>query len=151
MTIYLVFLNHPFKETTTGKQILLTQSHIFIELPKLEKSGLTGSTLEWLEMFKEAAHLDHVPEVKNGNVLQAYRKLEQHNCSPEEKEAYIASKIEDDMEKSNLKHAKEEGREEEKIKIIQNLLRSGLPVDLVIKTTSLSEAKINELQSKTKF
>jgi len=71
--------------------------------------------------------------------------------SPEEKEAYIASKIEDDMEKSNLKHAKEEGREEEKIKIIQNLLRSGLPVDLVIKTTSLSEAKINELQSKTKF
>jgi hypothetical protein len=35
---------HPFKETTTGKQILLTQSHIFIELPKLENSGLTGST-----------------------------------------------------------------------------------------------------------
>ena len=142
---------HPFKETTTGKQILLTQSHIFIELPKLEKSGLTGSTLEWLKMFKEAAHLDHIPEVKNRNVLQAYRKLEQHNWSPEEKEAYIASKIKDDMEKSNLKHAKEEGREEEKIKIIQNLLRSGLPVDLVIKTTSLSEAKINELQSKTKF
>ncbi|WPY00072.1 PD-(D/E)XK nuclease family transposase N-terminal domain protein (plasmid) [Candidatus Megaera polyxenophila] len=55
---------HPFKETTTGKHILLTQSHIFIELPKLEKSGLTGSTLEWLEMFKEAAHLDHIPEVK---------------------------------------------------------------------------------------
>lgn len=102
-------------------------------------------------MFKEAAHLDHIPEVKNRNVLQAYRKLEQHNWSPEEKEAYIASKIEDDMEKSNLKHAKEEGREEEKIKITQNLLRSGLPVDLVIKTRSLSEAKINELQSKTKF
>ena len=133
---------HPFKETTTGKQILLTQSHIFIELPKLEKSGLTGSTLEWLKMFKEAAHLDHIPEVKNRNVLQAYRKLEQHNWSPEEKEAYIASKIKDDMEKSNLKHAKEEGREEEKIKIAQNLLRYGLPVDLVIKTTSLSEAKI---------
>ena len=142
---------HPFKETTTGKQILLTQSHIFIELPKLEKSGLTGSTLEWLEMFKEAAHLDYIPEVKNRNVLQAYRKLEQHNWSPEKKEAYIASKIEDDMEKSNLKHAKEEGREEEKIKIAQNLLRSGLPVDLVIKTTSLSEAKIKELQSKPKF
>ena len=64
---------------------------------------------------------------------------------------HIASKIEDDMEKSNLKHAKEEGREEEKIKIAQNLLRSGLPVDLVIKTTSLSEAKIKELQSKPKF
>ena len=136
---------HPFKETTTGKQLLLTQSHIFIELLKLEDSGLTGSTLEWLKMFKEAAYLDHIPEVKNRNVLQAYRKLEQHNWSPEEKEAYIASKIEDDMEKSNLNHAKEEGREEEKIKIAQNLLRYGLPVDLVIRTTSLSEAKIKEL------
>ena len=141
---------HPFKETTTGKQLLLTQSHIFIELPKLEKSGLTGSTLEWLEMFKEAVHMDHIPQVKNKNVLKAYHKLEQHNWSPEEKEAYLASKIEDDMEKNNLKHAKEEGREEEKIKIAQNLLASGLPVDLVIKTTGLSEAKIKELQPKIK-
>lgn len=141
---------HPFKETTTGRQLLLTQSHIFIELPKLEKSGLTGSTLEWLEMFKEAAHLDHIPAVKNKNVLQAYHKLEQHNWSPEEKEAYIASKIDDDMEKSNLKHAEDKGREEEKIKIARNLLESGLSADLVIKTTGLSEAKIKELQSKTK-
>ena len=133
---------HPFKETTTGKQLLLTQSHIFIELPKLENSGLTGSTLEWLKMFKEAAHLDHIPEVKNKNVLQAYHKLEQHNWSPEEKEAYIASKIDDDMEKSNLKHAEDKGREEEKIKIARNLLESGLSADLVIKTTGLSEAKI---------
>ncbi len=143
---------HPFKETTTGKQLLLTQSHIFIELPKLENSGLTGSTLEWLEMFKEAAHLDSIPQVKNKNVLQAYRKLEQHNWSPEEKEAYIASKIDDDMEKSNLKHAedkgREEGREEEKIKIARNLLESGLPFDLVIKTTGLSEEEVKNLETK---
>lgn len=139
---------HPFKETTTGKQLLLTQSHIFIELPKLEKSGLTGSTLEWLKMFKEAAHLDSIPEVKNKNVLQAYRKLEQHNWSLEEKEAYIASKIDDDMEKSNLKHAEDKGREEEKIKIAQNLIESGLPADLIIKTTGLSKEEIKNLKTK---
>lgn len=147
---------HPFKETTTGKQLLLTQSHIFIELPKLENSGLTGSTLEWLEMFKEAAHLDSIPQVKNKNVLQAYRKLEQHNWSPEEKEAYIASKIDDDMEKSNLKHAedkgRDEGREEGEQKkareIARNLLESGLSVDLVIKTTSLSEKEVKNLEAK---
>ena len=142
---------HPFKETTTGRQILLTQSHIFIELPKLDKSGLSGSTLEWLKMFKEAAYLDRIPEVKNGNVLQAYHRLEQHNWSSEEKEAYISSKIEDDMEKSNLKHAREEGREEgreeEKIKIAKNLLKSGVPVDLIIQTTGLSGTKIKELES----
>jgi len=147
---------HPFKETTTGKQLLLTQSHIFIELPKLENSGLTGSTLEWLEMFKEAAHLDHIPEVKNKNVLQAYRKLEQHNWSPEEKEAYIASKIDDDMEKSNLKHAEDKGRDEGReegeqkkaLEIARNLLESGLSVDLVIKTTSLSEKEVKNLEAK---
>ena len=147
---------HPFKETTTGKQLLLTQSHIFIELPKLENSGLTGSTLEWLEMFKEAAHLDSIPQVKNKNVLQAYRKLEQHNWSPEEKEAYIASKIDDDMEKSNLKHAEDKGREEGReegeqkkaLEIARNLLESGLSVDLVIKTTSLSEKEVKNLEAK---
>lgn len=147
---------HPFKETTTGKQLLLTQSHIFIELPKLENSGLTGSTLEWLEMFKEAAHLDSIPQVKNKNVLQAYRKLEQHNWSPEEKEAYIASKIDDDMEKSNLKHAEDKGRDEGReegeqkkaLEIARNLLESGLSVDLVIKTTSLSEKEVKNLEAK---
>jgi predicted transposase/invertase (TIGR01784 family) len=141
---------HPFKETTTGKQILLTQSHIFIELPKLENSGLTGSTLEWLEMFKEAAHLDYIPQVKNQNVLRAYRKLEQHNWFPEEKEAYIASKIDDDMEKNNLKHAEDKGREEGEQKkafeIAQNLLESGLSIDLVLKTTGLSEEEVKSLQ-----
>ena len=140
---------HPFKETTTGKQLLLTQSHIFIELPKLEKSGLTGSTLEWLKMFKEAAHLDHIPEVKNKNVLQAYRKLEQHNWSPEEKEAYIASKIDDDMEKSNLKHAedkgKEEGEQKKALEIARRMLSKGKDIQEIMDFTDLSEEAIKNL------
>jgi predicted transposase/invertase (TIGR01784 family) len=145
---------HPFKETTTGKQLLLTQSHIFIELPKLEKSGLTGSTLEWLKMFKEAAHLDHIPTVENKNVLQAYRKLEQHNWSPEEKEAYIASKIDDDMEKSNLKHAEDKGIEigkaEEKIAIARNLLTQKIDINTISIATGLSEEEIKNLEAKMK-
>ena len=61
---------HPFKETTTNRRILKSESHIFIELPKLDRANLTGSTLEWLQMFKEAAHLNHIPEVKNRNVCK---------------------------------------------------------------------------------
>ena len=139
---------HPFKETTTGKQILLTQSHIFIELPKLENSGLTGSTLEWLKMFKEAAHLDSIPHVKNKNVLQAYRKLEQHNWSSEEKEAYIASKIDDDMEKSNLKHAKEEGEQKKAFEIARRMLSKGKDIQEIMDFTDLSEEVIKNLESK---
>ena len=144
---------HPFKETTTGKQLLLTQSHIFIELPKLEKSGLTGSSLEWLEMFKEAAHLDHIPEVKNKNVLQAYRKLEQHNWSPEEKEAYIASKIDDDMEKSNLKHAEDKGREEGEQKkafeIAKEMLKENSHLEFIQRVTKLPLKTIENLKKET--
>lgn len=142
---------HPFKETTTNRQILKTQSHIFIELPKLENAGLTGSTLEWLEMFKEASHLDHIPEVKNKNVLQAYHKLEQHNWSPEEKEAYLASKIDDDMEKNNLKHAKEEGREEgwqeNRIAIAKKMLGKQKPIEEIVELTELTQEQIEQLKS----
>ena len=56
------------------------------------------------------------------------------------------------MEKSNLKHAKEEGREEgeqqKALEIARNLLESELSVDLVIKTTILSEEEVKNLEAK---
>jgi predicted transposase YdaD len=99
-------------------------------------------------MFKEAAHLDHIPEVKNKNVLQAYLKLEQHNWSPEEKEAYIASKIDDDMEKSNLKHAKEEGEQTKALEIACRMLSKGKDIQEIMDFTDLSEEAIKNLESK---
>lgn len=144
---------HPFKETTTNRQILRTQSHIFIELPKLDKAGLTGSTFEWLAMFKDASHLNHIPEVNNRNVLKAYHKLEQHHWSAEEKEAYLASKIDDDMEKSNLKHAKEEGREEgkleEKKEMAIEMLKENSSVDFIHRITKLPVPTIENLKKET--
>ena len=50
--------------------------------------------------------------------------------------------------KSNFVQGFKEGREEIKIKIARNLLQSGLPVDLVIKTTSLSEEGAKNLEAK---
>lgn len=99
-------------------------------------------------MFKEAAHLDSIPHVKNKNVLQAYRKLEQHNWSPEEKEAYIASKIDDDMEKSNLKHAKEEGEQKKAFEIARRMLSKGKDIQEIMDFTGLSEEVIKNLESK---
>ena len=107
-------------------------------------------------MFKEAAHLDHIPEVQNRNVLHAYRKLEQHNWSSEEKEAYIASKIDDDMEKSNLKHAEDKGREEGReegeqkkaLEIAHRMLSKGKDIQEIMDFTDLSEEAIRNLESK---
>jgi predicted transposase/invertase (TIGR01784 family) len=149
---------HPFKETTTGKQILLTQSHIFIELSKLEKANLSGSVLEWLQMFKDAPSLDHMPDIENNNVLNAYRTLEQHNWSSDEKEAYIASKIDEDIEKNNLEHAQEEGFEEGVkqginegiIQVAIEMLRDNETIEKISRFTKLSPEQIVDLKSQIK-
>jgi hypothetical protein len=52
-------------ETVTKRQLLNGQSQIVIELPKLGKSNIKESTLEWLQLFKDAQKLQDVPEVKN--------------------------------------------------------------------------------------
>ena len=67
--------------------------------------------------------------------------------SPEEKEAYIASKIEDDMEKSNLKHAKEEGKAERDIEIAKAMLLDGDSAQKITRITGLSIIEIEKLKS----
>ena len=99
---------HPNKETVTNKQLLNMQSHIFIELPKLDDSGFDNDTLEWLNMFKQAPTINQTPSVSNEHVLKAYQILEQHKWTKKETDAYIDAKIYDDMEKSNIEHAKNE-------------------------------------------
>jgi len=136
---------HPFKETVTNKQLLNAQSHIFVELPKLEKSDLKESTLEWLQMFKNAPKLEHTPDVKSTYVKKAYERLEQHNWSSEEKKAYINVKIADDIEKYNIKHAVEEGIEKSKNTIAKGLKDSGVKIDIISKTTGLTEDQIEKL------
>jgi len=117
---------HPFKETVTNKQLLNAQSHVFIELLKLEKSGLKESTLEWLQMFKNAPKLENTPEVKNTYVKKAYQRLEQHNWSSEDKKAYIDAKIFDDIEKNNIEHVVE--------KMAKELKKYGVETNIIIST-----------------
>ena len=52
------------------------------------------------------------------------------------------------MEKSNLKHDKEEGRGERNIEIAKNLLKSGVTIDLIAQATGLSFNEIENLESK---
>ncbi len=136
---------HPFKETTTNKQLLVGQSHIFIELSKLEKSSLNSSTLEWLSMFKEASNLNEMPKVENEFVKKAYQKLERHNWNSDEMKAYIDSKIDDDMEKNNIEHALQQGKIEGKIEIAKQMRSDGEPTEKIQKYTGLSKEKIDKL------
>jgi predicted transposase/invertase (TIGR01784 family) len=141
---------HPYKETTTNKQLLLSQSHIFIELKKLDESSLGEKTKEWLNLFKNAPSLDKIPNVHNEYVLKAYHKLEQHNWTKEERDAYIDAKIYDDMEVGNiekaLKQGKAEGEKAKSFEIAKEMLSEGVSIDKVMKFTKLTKEEINQIK-----
>ena len=137
---------HPYRETTTNNQLLLSQSHIFIELPKLKESEFNQDTIEWLKLFKEAPKLNKLPEVHNEFIKKAYLKLEQHNWTKDEMKAYIDARIIDDMEKSSIEHAREEGlvkgKKEARIEIAKNMLKAGISIDTIKITTGLNESEL---------
>jgi predicted transposase/invertase (TIGR01784 family) len=140
---------HPNIETVTNKQLLNMQSHIFIELPKVDGSKLKEDTLEWLNMFKQAPTITQLPSVSNDHVLKAYETLEQHKWTKEESDAYIDAKIFDDMEKSNIEHAKNEGEHKGKnkkaIEIAKNMIKNNETIEKISQYTGLSIDDIKKL------
>ena len=50
-------------------------------------------------------------------------------------------------EKNGLRHAREEGREEEKIKIAKRLLKIGLTTEQVIEATEFSKEEIEKIKN----
>lgn len=140
---------HPNIKTVTNKQLLNMQSHIFIELPKVDNSNLEKDTLEWLNMFKQATTMTQLPSVSNEHVTKAYKALEQHKWTKEESDAYIDAKISDDMEKNNIEPAKNEGRDEGKLeetnRIAKLLILKGNSEEEVSKITGLSIDDIKKL------
>jgi len=150
---------HPYRETVTNKQLLLAQSHVFIELPKLESSNFLDNTLEWLEMFKNAPSLNKIPNVHNGYVKNAYQKLEKHNWSKEERDAYVDAKVYDDMEKSNIEHAIEkgetmgiekgkiEGENKAKIEMARKMLAKNKDLEEIIELTGLTKEDVFSLRN----
>lgn len=151
---------HPHRETVTGKQLLNILSHIFIEIPKLDKALFDENTKEWLKIFKFAPTLTEMPKVHNKYIRGIYKRLEQHGWSKEEMDAYIEAKVFDDMEKSNLRHAEAKGieigeargREEGKAKGIEKtaicMLKENADIEFVARVTGISKDDILKLKNK---
>lgn len=144
---------HPHRETVTGRQLLHILSHIFIEIPKLDKAHFDENTHEWLEIFKSASALTEMPKVHNKYIKGIYKRLEQHGWSKEEMDAYIEAKIFDDMEKSNLKHAEAKGEARGIEKGIEKgiermalcMLQENTDLDFIARITGISKDDIINL------
>ncbi len=124
---------------------------IYLEMPKFNKKAeeLDTHFEKWLFVLKNLHKLDRIPEKLKENIfLKLFETAEIAKFSPKEYQEYEDSlKYYRDL-KNSLDTAREEGKIEGKIEVVKNLLKNGVDIEIIIKSTGLSEDEIEELKDK---
>jgi predicted transposase/invertase (TIGR01784 family) len=131
---------------------------VFIELPKFKSKNITEKRLQvlWLRFLTEineqsekiSDELLASPEIE-----QAIKFVHEASLSKDEKALYDRNWDRISSEKTILNQTREEseakgrakGRAEERIEIARSLKLSGISIDIIAKTTGLTEEEINSL------
>ena len=135
---------------------------IFIELPKFNKTEqeLISIQDKWVYFIKNAGNLDYMPKNLNQELEKAFSIANEANLSEEELELQHKKKDFIYIQKSSIEFATKTGMEQglekgleqgewqEKLKIIENANRMGLPMQTIIELTGLDEEKISALLPK---
>ncbi|RIZ65464.1 MAG: Rpn family recombination-promoting nuclease/putative transposase [Methylococcales bacterium] len=151
---------------------------IFIELPKFNKTEQDLSSIQdkWLYFIKNAGNLDYLPTNLNQELEKAFNIANEANLSAEELELQhkkkdwiyiqkssieyatktgLAQGLEQGLEmglekglKKGLDEGLQQGEWQEKLKVIENAERIGLPMQIIIDLTGLDEEKIRSLLPK---
>ena len=135
---------------------------IFIELPKFHKTEPELSSIQdkWLYFIKNAGNLDYIPKNLDQELEKAFNIANEANLSEEELELQHKKKDFIYIQKSSIEFATKTGMEQglekgleqgewqEKLKIIENANRIGLPMQTIIELTGLDEEKISALLPK---
>ncbi len=144
---------------------------IFIELPKFNKTEqeLISIQDKWLYFIKNADNLAYIPKNLNQELQKAFNIANEANLSEEELELQHKKKDWVYIQKSSIKYATktglqqglekglekgleqglEQGEWKEKLKIIENAIRIGLPMQTIIDLTGLDEEQISSLLPKS--
>jgi predicted transposase/invertase (TIGR01784 family) len=141
------------------RHTLLTdkQALIYFELPKLPKVENTEDELElWLALFnaeteEELARLEALEVSVLKEAIGAYRHV---SATDEFKEIERLRSRTRHNEASALGHARREGRVEGRaegetakaLDVAKNLLKLGIPVDTIVKSTGLTSAEVEALR-----
>ncbi len=131
---------HRTLDTHTYENDLQDIAYVYVELPRFNKTETELKTLQdkWLYFFKNWNCTDHIPpSVKEREIIEAYRSMEEFNWSPALKDAYIKANIaiSEEHEGKRREYEKgkteglEEGREKERAKIAVQLIQKGFPAD----------------------
>ncbi|MDN5247831.1 MAG: Rpn family recombination-promoting nuclease/putative transposase [Wolbachia endosymbiont of Tyrophagus putrescentiae] len=138
----------------------------FIELPKFPKikeDQLENIIEKWCYFFRYAAETkeEDLDKIVGSDVIikRAYDELNQFNWSEQELMAYdqgkkrlmdelaaLAEKFDEGI-KVGEQRGREEGRKEREIEVVKNLLKAGIPIDVISESTGLSVYEIKQLDS----
>lgn len=129
---------------------------IYIELPKFVKNEdeLSSHFDKWLYVFRHLANLSNRPKALQEKVFgKLFEAAEIAKFTPEEKEAYEESlkyyrdlkNVVDTSKEEGMREGKIEGKVEGKIEVAIELKKNNVPVDIIMKSTGLSQEQIDEL------
>jgi len=122
---------------------------IYLEMPKFNKSvdELETRFDKWLYVIRNLNKLDRVPDKLREQIFdKLFATAEIAKFTQEQVRSYEDSlKYYRDL-KNSLDTARDEGKIEGKIEVAKNLLLSGVSIDLIVKSTGLSESEIKKLK-----
>ena len=125
---------------------------VYLEMPHFvkEQHELETRLDKWLYFIKHLEDFQNIPEIFNDSIfIQAFEKAEIAKYNADEMYDYQQSLKVFRDNKNTFDYAKEtafdEGLTEGIIKVAKALKQNGVPMDIIIKTTGLSENEINEL------
>lgn len=128
-------------------------TYIYLEMPnfKLNEQDLKTRLDKWLFFIKYLEDFQSIPLIFQNEFvfMDAFQKAELAKLAPMELETYENSlKVYRDL-KNVIDTAKDEGldvgRKQREIEIASELKKNGVPVEIIVKTTGLSEKQINDL------
>mgnify|MGYP001461110925 CR=1 FL=1 len=130
---------------------------IYLEMPKFNKTveELETRFEKWLFVLKNLNKLDRIPEKLRENIfLQLFETAEISKFSQQEYQDYedslkyyrdLKNSLDTKFEEGKIE-GKIEGMIEGKIEVAKNLLQNGVDIEIIIKSTGLTENEINELK-----
>jgi predicted transposase/invertase (TIGR01784 family) len=125
---------------------------VYLEMPHFmkEQDQLETRLDKWLYFIKHLEDFQNIPEIFNDTIFrQAFEKAEIAKYNDDEMYDYQQSLKVFRDNKNTFDYAKEtafdEGKVEERLKIGKALKQKGVPTDIIMETTGLSESEINEL------
>ena len=120
----------------------------YIELPKFVKRNPEKYTKldQWMCLFTQNREGIEMAEKENKEIKRAVRALDFISADEKERERYNSIIMAEYNRKVTEGKVREEGAEEEKIKIAKEMLKENMKIEIIMKITKLTKEEILEIE-----